>query len=152
MSIGSCILFGIGSWIPCGSYIVGGGGMFAGIEGWRYVDGLYFATVTLTTVGYGDLNPLTGIGRFLAIVYCLVGFTLVLGMLLSLTSQLREIATTRAQLFAAKLGMSGDCTCHFDCACHFDCPCYFDCTCHFDCACALTVAWVRADCGVVLPW
>eukprot|EP00966_Prymnesium_polylepis_P250492 5792715-Prymnesium_polylepis.1 len=85
------------------AYILGGGVAFAGIEGWRYADGVYFATVTLTTVGYGDINPDTGFGQFLAVVYCLVGFTLVLTALLLVTEQLKDIATTRAQLLAGKL-------------------------------------------------
>ena len=39
-------------------------------------DALYFAWVTGTTVGYGDLTPTTGATRFLAIVVAIVGIVL----------------------------------------------------------------------------
>lgn len=45
-----------------------------------YSDGLYWAVVTTTTVGYGDLSPVTGVGRIIAIVLMLVGIGII-GML-----------------------------------------------------------------------
>ena len=39
------------------------------VEGWEVFDCLYFMTVTATTVGYGDLAPVTVPGRALSTVY-----------------------------------------------------------------------------------
>ena len=39
-----------------------------------YAEALWFATQTVTTVGYGDNPPTTGIGRFFASILMLVGF------------------------------------------------------------------------------
>lgn len=36
--------------------------------------GIYWAVVTLTTVGYGDITPITTIGRFLASVVMIIGY------------------------------------------------------------------------------
>lgn len=47
------------------------------LEGWRLLDGLYFACITGLTVGYGDLVPTHPISRIMAIG---IGFT---GILLS---------------------------------------------------------------------
>jgi len=38
---------------------------------------IYWAVVTLTTVGYGDLSPSTGIGQFLASVVMVLGYSII---------------------------------------------------------------------------
>ncbi len=38
---------------------------------------IYWAVVTMTTVGYGDLAPLTTLGRFLAILVMLIGYGII---------------------------------------------------------------------------
>jgi len=43
------------------------------IEGWSLADCLYVTVQTLTTVGYGDQPPRTGMGRAFAIVVMLIG-------------------------------------------------------------------------------
>jgi voltage-gated potassium channel len=43
------------------------------IEGWSLADSLYVTVQTLTTVGYGDVPPHTGKGRFFAVVVMLLG-------------------------------------------------------------------------------
>mmetsp|Transcript_21014 Transcript_21014/g.21132 ORF Transcript_21014/g.21132 Transcript_21014/m.21132 type:complete len:148 (-) Transcript_21014:71-514(-) len=43
------------------------------IEGWSIVDSGYWACVTITTVGYGDMFPVTVGGKVFTIFYCLVG-------------------------------------------------------------------------------
>lgn len=42
-----------------------------------FFDAIYWATVTLTTVGYGDIYPLTNIGRIVSMVSSLVGIAIV---------------------------------------------------------------------------
>lgn len=37
---------------------------------------IYWAVVTLTTVGYGDITPVTAIGRFLSALVMLMGYTI----------------------------------------------------------------------------
>lgn len=42
-----------------------------------FFDSLYWATVTLTTVGYGDVCPVTGIGRFVSMLSSLFGVAII---------------------------------------------------------------------------
>jgi len=49
------------------------------LEGWTWIDSLYFSVITLTTVGYGDFSPVTDAGKLFTIFYILVG----IGILLS---------------------------------------------------------------------
>ena len=43
----------------------------------NFFDALYWATVTLTTVGYGDMIPVTDIGRFISMVSSLFGVAII---------------------------------------------------------------------------
>lgn len=56
---------------------VGGIGFFT-IEGMSAVNSFYFTTVLLTTVGYGDIVPVTPAGKLFATIYVLVGGTVLL--------------------------------------------------------------------------
>ena len=47
------------------------------VEGWSWVDSLYFCTITLTTIGYGDFAPTTEAGRLFTIAYVLVGIGII---------------------------------------------------------------------------
>ncbi len=53
--------------------IVGASGMFAYIEDRSFIDGAWYAIVTITTVGYGDVVPTTDTGRIFGVVLILFG-------------------------------------------------------------------------------
>lgn len=43
------------------------------IEGWHYFDALYMSVITLTTIGFAEIHPLSVGGRIFTMVYSLVG-------------------------------------------------------------------------------
>lgn len=51
------------------------------LEGWGWVDSLYFSVITLTTIGYGDFSPATEAGKLFTIFYILVGLGLILNFI-----------------------------------------------------------------------
>ncbi|KAK4190973.1 outward-rectifier potassium channel TOK1 [Podospora australis] len=68
-------------------YILLGALVFGRIEGWNYLDAVYWATVTLFTVGFGDYTASGPLGRALLIPYALIGIIslgLVIGSIRSL--------------------------------------------------------------------
>lgn len=45
------------------------------VEGWSFGDSLYMAVITVSTVGYGEVRPLSSAGRILAVVVIVVAVT-----------------------------------------------------------------------------
>ena len=58
------------------------------IEGWGYLDSLYFSTVTLGTIGYGDMTPKTDLGKAFTIGYIIFGVSTFLIILLQIGEHL----------------------------------------------------------------
>lgn len=50
-------------------YLALGTAVYHYVEGWRYLDALYFSSYTMTTVGYGDFVPKTDIGKGFTVFY-----------------------------------------------------------------------------------
>ncbi|KHN99016.1 potassium channel [Metarhizium album ARSEF 1941] len=63
-------------------YLLLGALVFSELESWRYLDAVYWADVTLFTVGFGDLAPKTTLGCALLIPYALIG-VISLGLVIS---------------------------------------------------------------------
>jgi len=47
--------------------------VFHELEKWGYIDSFYFTTVTLTTIGYGDLVPHTDTGKLITSAFAILG-------------------------------------------------------------------------------
>ncbi len=56
------------------------------VEGWRWLDSLYFCVMTLATVGYGDFSPHTDAGKIFTMVYVFLG----IGLLIAIFTRLAE--------------------------------------------------------------
>jgi voltage-gated potassium channel len=48
------------------------------IEGWSWIDSIYFSVTTLSTVGYGDFTPKTDLGKIFTIFYIIIGIGIIL--------------------------------------------------------------------------
>jgi voltage-gated potassium channel len=60
------------------------------IEGWPYFDGFYMVLTTLTTIGYGEIHPLSPVGRVFNVVIIIAGVGTVLIMFGMMTQALLE--------------------------------------------------------------
>ncbi len=43
----------------------------------NFFDALYWATISITTIGYGDISPTTDVGRFITMISALVGVAVI---------------------------------------------------------------------------
>lgn len=55
-----------------------GAGLFHWLEGWSWLDSVYFVVITLTTIGYGDFSPTQPVTKVITIFYALNGIVVLL--------------------------------------------------------------------------
>lgn len=72
--------------------VVSGAQIYHRLEGWSYLDALYFTVITLTTVGYGDFSPQTSIGKIFSMLYILMGLG-VFGALIAVVTEKSHVWT-----------------------------------------------------------
>jgi hypothetical protein len=77
--------------------LVDKGGFFAQTDEAGGVDFVYFAFVTQATVGYGDLSPITDLGRMLAITQALLGQVYLVTIVAALVSNLGRARPAETQ-------------------------------------------------------
>jgi hypothetical protein len=51
--------------------------VYHALEDWSWIDSLYFSTVAVTTVGFGDLAPSTDGSKLFTVLYILFGVAIV---------------------------------------------------------------------------
>ena len=75
-----------------GLTLIAGVAFYSLVEGWGVVDALYFCVITLATIGYGDIAPVTDAGKLFTVAYSLLG----IGILTSLIATLGVATVDRA--------------------------------------------------------
>lgn len=83
-------------WI-IGAHLLIGSLVFSYIEGWSFVDSLYYCSVTVLTIGYGDFVPKSNAGKVCMIVYIIVGLSLIATCLGVLFGKLQDKIEARAK-------------------------------------------------------
>ena len=51
--------------------------VFRALEDWSWVDSLYYSTIAVTTVGFGDFTPTSDASKLFTVLYVLTGITIV---------------------------------------------------------------------------
>lgn len=67
------------------------------LEGWSYLDALYFCVISLATIGYGDLTPTTPEAKLFTIFYVINGIVI----LLAFFDRVRAVRLNRRETRAA---------------------------------------------------
>jgi voltage-gated potassium channel Kch len=64
-----------------------GSWFYARVEGWSFLDAIYFSITTLATVGYGDFSPQTAAGKIFTIFYIIIGIGMLSGFIVLLAER-----------------------------------------------------------------
>ena len=67
-------------WVYTVAVVLLGAVIYHQLEGWDWLDSIYFVVITITTIGYGDLVPTKDITKLITIFYSLNGVILLLTM------------------------------------------------------------------------
>lgn len=75
------------------------------IEGWSVLDSLYMTVITITTIGFGEVHPLSNEGRIFTLVLILggigvVAYAFITGTRMFIEGELKEILTRRRSMKA----------------------------------------------------
>jgi|TARA_Y100000034_G_C6882189_1_gene404405 large-conductance mechanosensitive channel len=68
--------------------VIGGAFAYSSVEGWSLLNSFYFVVVTVTTIGYGDLTPVTNVGKVFTMFFAFFGVATALYILSKISSSL----------------------------------------------------------------
>ena len=80
------LMFGLMTWL-----LLGGTLGFQVIEGWNVLDSFYMTLITLTTVGYGEIHPLSDHGKIFNSLLILAGVTTIFASIGILTDMVIKL-------------------------------------------------------------
>jgi voltage-gated potassium channel Kch len=60
------------------------------MEGWSWVDSIYFSVVAVTTVGFGEISPSTDASKLFTVVYILSGVGIIASYLSARSDRKRQ--------------------------------------------------------------
>ena len=77
--------------------LVAGTLIFMIIEEFSPLDSFYFSFITLATIGYGDLSPVTDLGKLVTVVYSIAGLGIMAALISTIAKQRRRSARSDAE-------------------------------------------------------
>ena len=80
------------------SLLIAGTVFYTLVEGWSVVDAIYFSSMSLATVGFGDVVPTTDVGKIFTVVYVLAGIGILVSFFTALTKKTLEMQAERIRL------------------------------------------------------
>jgi hypothetical protein len=80
---------------------------YVGLEGWPVLDALYMTIITITTVGFGEVNVVSSSGRVFTICIIFMGMG-IMAYSLGMVAQIMVETQVRTILGRRKLGKGGE--------------------------------------------
>ncbi len=85
-----------GGLVLCIAMLASGTVFYTHVEGWNWVDALFFSAMTLSTVGVGDFSPATQLGKVFTVLYVFVGVCVFVALFSQFAKALLRDSTDRS--------------------------------------------------------
>lgn len=69
---------------------------------WSFGQSVFYATTVLTTIGYGNVSPLTRLGKFFLLIFSIIGLPVTLLLLYAIIERLMHYTTIMLDCFTEK--------------------------------------------------
>jgi hypothetical protein len=89
------------------SLLIVGTLFYTAVEGWSVVDAIYFSTMALATVGFGDVVPVTTAGKIFTVAYVLVGIGILVSFFTVLSKKTLDLQAERVRARQSARGGGG---------------------------------------------
>lgn len=76
------------------SYILARAAVLSHIEGWRYLNTVYWADITVITIGFGDIKPKTHLARSLLLPYAAGGVVILFSLIFCITKLVLDLGSS----------------------------------------------------------
>ena len=70
---------------------------------WDFIQSVFFSTTILTTIGYGNISPVTLPGRFFCIIFAIIGIPFTLSVMADIGQILATIISKLCEQYNEKI-------------------------------------------------
>nr|AIF06761.1 Kef-type K+ transport systems, predicted NAD-binding component [uncultured marine group II/III euryarchaeote KM3_195_B08] len=77
--------------------------VYSHLEGWSFIDSIYFQTMTFTTIGYGDIVPVTDEGKLFTVLISWIGISIAFFVLYTISAYRERVVDKKINTLIGRI-------------------------------------------------